>query len=74
MWHTNKLVQYTYAHVNSKVAHAIIEGLTGWKQVAPTSVDGVSNVLNILTVAQANGRRVNVYIADDGRIQSVYYA
>ena len=74
MWHYSLLVQYTYAHVNSKYAFAIIEGISGWKQINPTSTDGVSNVLDILAVAQANNRRVNVYIAADETIQAVYYA
>lgn len=74
MWHNNLLVLYTYAHVNAKTAFAILEGISGWKQVAPTSPDGVSNVLDILAVAQANKRRVNVYIAADDTIQAVYYA
>lgn len=74
MWHYNILVLYTYAHVNAMTAHAILDGLGGWHQITPTSPDGVSNVLDILTVAQANGRRVNVYIAPDSTIQAVYYA
>lgn len=72
MWHTNKSVIYTYAHVNSKLGFAIFDGISGWKQIAPTSPDGVSNVLDILTVAQANNRKVNVYIPDDGMISAVY--
>ena len=73
MWYTNKLVFYTYAHVNTMYAFAIIEDVTGgWKQIAPTSPDGVSNVLNILAVAQANNRKVNVYIAADNRIYAAY--
>ncbi len=72
MWHTNLLVLRTYAHVNAKTAFAILEGMSGWIRIAPTSPDGVSNVLDILAVAHANNRRVNVYIAADGTIQAVY--
>ena len=72
MWHPNKLVISTYAHVNSKLAYAIIEGMSGWKRIAPTSADGVTNVLDILKVAQANKRRVSVYIPDDGMIYAAY--
>jgi hypothetical protein len=68
MWYNNRLVIYTYAHVNSKLAQAVIEGVSGWKVIAPTSPDGVTNVLDILKVAQASKRRVNVYIHTDGRI------
>jgi M6 family metalloprotease-like protein len=67
-WINNKLVIDTYSHVNTKYALAIIEGLSGWKQIAPVSPDGVSNVLDILKVAQANQRRVHVYIHTDGMI------
>ncbi|MGD8663164.1 MAG: M6 family metalloprotease domain-containing protein [Desulfobacterales bacterium] len=71
-WINNKLVLYTYAHANSKVAYAIIESLSGWRKIAPTSADGVTNVLNILDAAKANGKRVNVYIGSDNQIYAVY--
>ena len=71
-WICNKKVQYTYSHVNTNLAYAIIEGLSGWKRIAPTSADGVSNVLHILKIAQANGKEVCVYIGTDGNIYSVY--
>jgi hypothetical protein len=74
MWHNNILVLYTYAHVTAKTAYAILEGLGGWHLIAPTSSDGVTNVLDILTVAQANGRRVNAFIAADDTIVAVYYS
>jgi hypothetical protein len=70
MWHNNKLVSYVYAHVNTRYAFAVIEGLSGWKRIAPTSDDGVSNFLDTLAVAKANGRRVNVYLASDDQIQA----
>lgn len=66
MWYYNKLVINTYAHVNTKTAMAIIEGISGgWKQIAPVSTDGVTNVLDILKVAQAGNRRVSVYISNN---------
>ena len=71
-WINNKKVIDSYAHVNTKLAYAIIEGLSGWKQIAPVSADGVSNVLDILKVAQANGRRVSVYIGSDEKIHAAY--
>ncbi|ESQ15988.1 MAG TPA: hypothetical protein DDY14_11495 [Chromatiaceae bacterium] len=74
MWSNNKLVQYVYAHVNTKQAYAIIEGMDGWKRIAPTSVDGVSNVLDVLAVAQANNKRVNVYInSSSNQIEAAYF-
>ncbi len=72
MWYCNKLVLNTYAHVNAKLAYAILEGISGWKQIAPTSPDGVSNVLDILAVAQASKRQVCVYIDNNGMIIAAY--
>ncbi len=74
MWHNSKLVQYVYAHVNTKYAYAIIEGLSGWKRIDPVSADGVTNVLDVLTTAKANGIRVNVYLTTDEKIQAAYMA
>ncbi|WP_094672617.1 M6 family metalloprotease domain-containing protein [Hydrocoleum sp. CS-953] len=67
-WVTNKKVINTYGHVNTRYGFAIVEGLSGWKQITPSSPDGVSNVLDILKVAQANERQVNIYIGSDGKI------
>jgi hypothetical protein len=72
MWHTNKLVQYVYANVTSMYAFAIIEGLSGWIRISPSSPDGVTNVLDILNVAKANDKRVNVYVDSSNQIVSVY--
>jgi hypothetical protein len=41
---------------------AIIDGISNWKRVKPTSADGVSNILMILSTAKANSRKVDVYI------------
>lgn len=72
MWYTNKLVQYVYANVATMNAYAIIEGLSGWIRISPSSSDGVTNVLDILKVAKANDKRVNVYINSSNQIISVY--
>jgi len=72
MWHNNKSVVTVYAHVNAKVAYAIIDGLSGWKRINPASTDGVTNVLDILTAAKANGRTVNVYIGSGDQIYAAY--
>ncbi len=70
-WITKKVID-TYGHVNAKLAYAILEGISGWKQIAPVSPDGVSNVLHILKVAQANGHQVSAYIGTDGQIYAAY--
>lgn len=62
MWHSNKLVQYTYTATVSKFAYAIIEGVSGWQRIYPSTEDGVSNLFGLLCVAKASNRRVNVYI------------
>jgi len=72
MWYNRKLVQYVYAHVNTMNAFAVIESLSGWKRIAPVSADGVTNVLDILSEAKANGKRVNVYIDSNDQISSAY--
>ena len=72
MWHNNKSVVSVYAHVNTKLGYAIIDGLSGWKRINPTSTDGVTNVLDLLSAAKANGRTVNVYIGSDDQISAAY--
>lgn len=71
-WMCNQKVAYTYAHANSKAAFAIFEGSSDWKQIAPTSPDGVANVLLILKLAQANGHPVCAYTGTDGKIHAAY--
>ncbi len=74
MWYYGKNVRYVSADVNSKFCHAImidIPGHTGWLKIAPTSTDGVTNVLGILTEANANGQKVNVNI-NSNQITGVY--
>ncbi len=71
-WINNKKVLRAYSHVATKTAFAIIEGMSGWKRIAQTSPDGVSNVLVILKLAQSSGRQVSVYIGADGQIYAAY--
>ena len=74
MWYYGKTVRYVSSYVNSKLSHAIMNDIpahTGWLQIAPTSTDGVTNVLGILTAANANGRKVNVNIVSN-KITGVY--
>jgi hypothetical protein len=46
------------------MAWAIIDGISGWRKIRPTSNDGVTNIFMILSTARANNRRVDVYIRD----------
>lgn len=72
MWHINKSVVSVYAHADTQTAHAIIEGVSGWIRIAPTSSDGVTNVLDIIKGAKANDKRVNVFIDLNKQIVAAY--
>jgi hypothetical protein len=63
MWENNRIVQSVYASHGAQQVWAMFEGLSGWKRIAATSPDGVTNVTKLLTTAKAHGRRVNVYLA-----------
>lgn len=74
MWHFGKTVRYVSSYATSKTCHAIINdvpGATGWLSIAPTSTDGVTNVISILTAAVASGHSVNVEITSN-TITGVY--
>ena len=65
MWNTNKDVQHLYATHGAQQSWAIFDGLAGWKRVAPTSPDGVTNVTKLLGTAKTHGRKVHVFIVND---------
>jgi hypothetical protein len=68
MWYYGKTVRYVSSYATSKTCHAImndIPGMTGWLSITPTSTDGVTNVISILTAAVASGRSVNVEITSN---------
>ncbi|HET6539411.1 MAG TPA: hypothetical protein VFG46_02950 [Chryseolinea sp.] len=76
MWYNGKTVKYVSAYASSKNCHAIMNGipeLPGWLSITPTSTDGVTNVISILTAAVASGRSVNVEITSN-TITAVYMA
>jgi hypothetical protein len=65
MWYYGKTVRYVSSYATSKTCHAImngIPGMTDWLSIQPTSTDGVTNVISILTSAVASGHQVNVEI------------
>jgi hypothetical protein len=64
MWTYNKTVIRTHAKSGSRMAWAIIDGISGYKRIRPTSPDGVTNLHLLLSTARANNRRVDVYIRD----------
>jgi hypothetical protein len=62
MWYFNKAVIRALSKNGTRMVWAIVDGISGWKKVRSTSVDGVENILLILSTAKANGRNVDVYI------------
>lgn len=65
MWYYGKTVRYVSSYATSMSCHAImngIPGMTGWLGIKPTSTDGVTNIISILTAAVASGHMVNVEI------------
>ncbi|NJC25619.1 M6 family metalloprotease domain-containing protein [Neolewinella antarctica] len=71
-WVFGKNAVYISSRVGTKWAHAIIEDSAGWKRIAPTSLDGVTNVVTILNAAVTKNKKVNVYFGTDGEIYGVY--
>ncbi|WP_026811543.1 M6 family metalloprotease domain-containing protein [Arenibacter latericius] len=71
-WIYGKKVSYTSGSSGTKWAHAIIEDFSGWRRIAPTSTDGITNVLTILNAAVTKDKKVNVYFGTDGMIYGVY--
>ena len=67
MWHNGKTVVRTHAKNGGQLAWAIINGVAnnGWLRIKPGAADGVTNVFVILSVALANGRQVDVFVADN---------
>ncbi|HLC15076.1 MAG TPA: hypothetical protein VJL89_02475 [Thermodesulfovibrionia bacterium] len=53
MWYSNKTVNRTYSSKDSQNAWAMIDKVSGWKRIMAGSADGVTNVLNLLTIAKA---------------------
>lgn len=68
-WLTNKQVIRTHTKYHSKMAWAIVDG-SGWLRIAPTTTDGVTNILVTLNEALANNRKVDIYVYN-GEIQQV---
>ncbi len=71
-WVYGKNVSYVSGDVGTKWAHAIIQDFPGWRRIAPTSADGITNVLTILEAAVAKNKKVNINFGADGMIYGVY--
>lgn len=64
MWQNNKLVQQTFASIDSQNCWALLAGL-GWKKIKTKSTDGVTNLYIMMNAAKANNRPVNVFLDGD---------
>ncbi len=71
-WVYGKHVRYISGDASTKWAHAIIEDFDGWRRIAPTSADGITNVLTIMDAAVTKNQPVNVNFGADGMIYGVY--
>ena len=65
MWNNNVDVAHLYATHGAQQVWAIFSGINGWKRLRTGAADGVTNLAKVLSTAKANGRKVNVYIAND---------
>jgi hypothetical protein len=70
MWHHNKKVVATHAKDGTRMAWALIGGISGWKRIRTTSPDGVTNLHLLLSIACANDRMVDVYIVSNQILQA----
>jgi hypothetical protein len=66
MWTNNKAVIRTHAKSGTRMAWALIEGISGgYKRIRPTSADGVTNIHLLLSAAGANNLSVELYILNN---------
>ncbi|WP_372727216.1 hypothetical protein [Nocardioides sp.] len=71
MWVNSKHVRYVYSSSSSKSAYALFDGLSGWKSISKDSNDGVANMVTLLSAANSNNRKVNVYLDGDSVTRAV---
>jgi hypothetical protein len=66
MWHNAKDVIRTHCKFGSQQAWAIVKDVSpGWLRIKTGAVDGVMNIYMILSMALANGRKVDVYVENN---------
>ncbi len=69
MWTTINQIFTTHQSQN---AWAHLASDNAWHKVAPNTVDGVTNVHLLLSIARANGKQANVELDDAKNIIRVY--
>ncbi len=67
MWYNDKSVVRTHCKAGTQQAWAIVQDLSGWLRIKTGAADGVTNIYMILSMALANGRKVDVLV-DGGQI------
>lgn len=67
----NKKISLTFASHHSKNAWAYIDGV-GWRQIKPSTTDGITNLYMMMNAAKANNRLVNVYTDASNQITTAY--
>lgn len=71
MWTT---INQTYATTHSKNAWAhLAANNTGWRKVAPSTNDGVTNVFLMLVAAKASNKQAHVGTDSSNQITTVYF-
>jgi immune inhibitor A len=70
-WQYNKTVLSTFTSPHSKNAWAYIQDV-GWRLIQTLTPDGVTNMFEQLTEAQASNRKVHVYV--DGSLIYIAYS
>ncbi|KAF5058886.1 hypothetical protein DSECCO2_342000 [anaerobic digester metagenome] len=66
-WHNDKVLVRTHAKAGNQMAYALFSD-SAWINVRPASPDGVTNVFDLLCVALASKRHLDVYI-NEGQIE-----
>lgn len=65
MWYNNKAVSFTHCKTGSQQCWAIIEGISGWQRIRVGFAESVTSIAGLLSIAKANGRKVDVYIKNN---------
>jgi immune inhibitor A len=71
-WHNDCKVLQTFASADAQNAWANIEGL-GWRRMKPGAADGVTNLFQVFTAAQAGGCTVSAAIDQATQLVTIAY-
>ncbi len=68
-WHNDKVLVRTHAKVGSQMAYALFSD-SSWINVRPAAPDGVTKVFDLMCVALASNRHLDVFV-NEGQIEQV---